>query len=298
MRLTEIKDISPMNVERDYKFESLGLLSHNNTVAAQLVYIENEKYLPLIRDNSNIASVITTEEISIKIPEHLGLAIARNPRKSFYEVHNHIARKKTYFYRKLFKTTISEFATIHPTAFIAKMNVQIGDGCEIGPNSSILKGSIIKNDVIIRAGVVIGSEGFQFNRFENEMMPVYHAGGVLINDRVELQSNCCVSKSLFGGFTEIGKDTKFDNLVHIAHGVKIGDRCMFAACAMIAGSVIIGNDVWVGPSASISSRITIGDNASISLGSVVTKNVPAGKRVSGNFAIDHKKFIAFIKSIR
>jgi UDP-3-O-[3-hydroxymyristoyl] glucosamine N-acyltransferase len=67
---------------------------------------------------------------------------------------------------------------------------------------------------------------------------------------------------------------------------------------MIAGSVDIGEDVWIGPSAVISSGIRIGDRAAITLGSVVTRSVEAGKRVSGNFAIDHERFIQFLKSIR
>ncbi len=67
---------------------------------------------------------------------------------------------------------------------------------------------------------------------------------------------------------------------------------------MVAGSAKIGDDVWIGPSASVSSGVEIGDGASITLGSVVTKNVAPGQRVTGNFAIDHDKFIAFLKTIR
>jgi len=67
---------------------------------------------------------------------------------------------------------------------------------------------------------------------------------------------------------------------------------------MIGGSTIIEDDVWVGPNASISDNLFIGDSANISLGAVVTKNVARGMTVSGNFAIEHSKFIDFIKSIR
>jgi UDP-3-O-[3-hydroxymyristoyl] glucosamine N-acyltransferase len=115
---------------------------------------------------------------------------------------------------------------------------------------------------------------------------------------VELQANCCISKSVFGGFTEIGEDSKFDNMVHIAHNVKMGKRCFAAACAMIAGSVTIGDDVWIGPAAAITSEVDIGDKASITVGSVVSRNVAPGQKVTGNFAIDHDRFIEFIKSIR
>ena len=125
-----------------------------------------------------------------------------------------------------------------------------------------------------------------------------HAGGVRLGDRVELQANTCVDRAIFGGFTEIGEDTKCDNLVHIAHNVKIGRRCLLAAQAMIAGSVTIGDDVWIGPSAAVLSEITIGDGAYVTIGSVVTRNVAPGQHVTGNFAIDHDKFIVFLKTIR
>ena len=113
-----------------------------------------------------------------------------------------------------------------------------------------------------------------------------------------MQANSAISRSIFGGFTQLGEETKLDNLVHVAHNVTIGRRCFLAACAMIAGSVIVGDDVWIGPGASISSGITIGDGANVTIGAVVTRNVPAGAHVSGNFAIDHDKFIAFLRSIR
>jgi len=67
---------------------------------------------------------------------------------------------------------------------------------------------------------------------------------------------------------------------------------------MIAGSAVLGDDVWVGPSASISSEINVGNGAAISLGAVVTRDVEAGARVSGNFAIDHERFLTFMRSIR
>ena len=294
MKLSEVNK-GYIEVVIDGKIESLGFVAYNNP--KQLVYIEDIKYLPLLLRNSNISSVITTEELVSSIPEGLGIGISKNPRESFYKIHNYLA-KNTDFYWKTFKTEIASSAKIHSTAYVVERNVRIGKRCYIEPNVSILEGSTVNDDVIIRAGSVIGTEGFEFNRKGREIMPVIHAGGVLLHNRVEIQANCCVSKAVFGGFTEIGEDTKLDNLVHIAHNVIIGKRCLLAACAMVAGSAKIGDDVWIGPSASISSEVVIGDGASITFGSVVTKNVDPGKRVTGNFAIDHDKFIAFLKTIR
>ena len=295
MKLSEIKDKGTIEIIVDSEFASLGVVTRNNP--KQLVYIEDSKYLPAMLKKTNISCVITTEELVPTIPEGLGIGISKNPRKAFHKIHNDLA-KNTNFYWKPFRTEIASSAKIHPTAYVAERNVRMGERCAIEPNVSILENSILEDDVIIRAGSVIGTEGFEFKRVEKEIQPVIHAGGVLLHSRVEIQANCCVSKTIFGGYTEIGEDTKLDNLVHVAHGVIIGKRCLLAACAMVAGSVRMGDDVWIGPSASISSGVEIGDGASITLGSVVTKNVAPGQRVTGNFAIDHDKFIAFVKTIR
>ena len=295
MKLSEVQDKGNIELIRDGKFESLGLVTYNNP--KQLTFIEDPKYIAMLLKKPNVSCVVTTEELIKSIPKELGIGISKNPKKSFYEIHNYLA-KDTDFYWKPFKTEIAYNAKIHPTAYIAKENVRIGERCYIGPNVSILEGSILEDDIIVRAGSVIGSEGFQFIRFGKEIMPIIHAGGVLLHNRVEIQSNCCVDKALFGGFTEIGEDTKVENLTHIGHHVIIGKRCLLTANAMVAGSTRIGNDVWIGPSASISSELVIGDGASVTIGSVVTKNVAPGQRVTGNFAIDHDKFIAFLKTIR
>jgi len=295
MRLEEIADLVDVVIERDAEFKSLGFVTHVRP--QMLVFLEHEKYLLNLLRNPQICGVITTRELAGHLPAQSGIAIADNPRKAFYELHNYLA-EKTDFYWTDFPSEISDEAVIHPKAYIADRNVRIGRGSIIEAGVTVLERSLIGEDVVLRAGCVIGSEGFQFERIDSRVLSVAHAGGVKLGNRVEIQANSAISRSAFGGFTELGDDTKLDNLVHVAHNVKIGERCFLAACAMIAGSVTIGDDVWIGPGACISSEITIGDKANITLGSVVTRDVPPGQRVTGNFAIDHAKFIAFIKSIR
>jgi len=295
MKLSEIKCIPESYIERNGEFCAIGLISHNFPM--QMVFVEDIKYLNDLLSKENISCAVVSGEISQQIPSEYGIIVSDNPRKTFCEVHNYLA-KNSDFYGKLPDNEISGSACIHPTAYIAEKGVIIGKRCYIGPNVSIFERTIIEDDVIIRSGSVIGTEGFEFKRINNQIIPLTHAGGVLIHNNVEIQANSCIAKSVFGGFTEIGEYTKIDNLIHVAHNVKIGKRCLIAACTMIGGSTNIGNDVWIGPSSSISSEITIGDRASITIGSVVTKDVGKGKRVTGNFAIDHDKFINFIKSIR
>jgi len=292
MKLSALKKL--VHVERDGKFQSLGFIEDGKP--NQLVFIEDAKYLHQIDEKLNITCVVTTPELALQIPPSMGIIVSDIPRKTFYEVHNYLATSD--FYWKPFDYRIASSSNIDSRAYVAMRSVQIGERCEIGPNVSILPDTIIGDDVIIRAGSVIGTEGFKFERLRTEMIRVTHAGGVRIGNRVEIQANCCISKALFGGFTQIGDDSKLDNLVHVAHGVIIGKRCFIAACAMIAGNAVIGDDVTIGPSVAISAYgIVVGDGASVTIGSVVTKDVSPGQRVTGNFAIDHDKYIAFLKGI-
>lgn len=293
LRELEHKDL--IEVVRDREFESLGFITV--PTPTQLAYIEDAKYLAELASKPNIACVITTRKLSPSVPSTMGLAVSKMPKRAFYEIHNYLA-ENTDFYWKPFKNKIASSAHIDSTACIAPGNVWIGERCKIEPHVSIMPNSILGDDVIIGAGAVIGNDGFEFKRIGNEILHAIHAGGVLIGNRVEIKENSCISKSLFGGFTEIGEDTKLDNLVHISHNVVIGERCLIIALAMVGGSVTIGNDVWIGPSTSISPRVVIGDGASITIGSVVTQDVAPGQRVTGNFAIDHEKFLTFLRGIR
>jgi UDP-3-O-[3-hydroxymyristoyl] glucosamine N-acyltransferase len=127
---------------------------------------------------------------------------------------------------------------------------------------------------------------------------VAHVGGVRLENQVELQAGSLVDKSIFGGFTIVGEETKTDNKVHIAHNCRLGKRNRLAAGAMLAGSVVSGDDVWFGPMCAIADGIKVGARASITIGAVVTRDVPEDARVSGNFAIDHQRFLTHIKTIR
>ncbi|MFQ6084237.1 MAG: UDP-3-O-(3-hydroxymyristoyl)glucosamine N-acyltransferase [Methanosarcinales archaeon] len=283
-----------MEIIKDGDFDSLGFVTHKRM--NQLVFLENENFLSKLISNQNISCVITVKDLVDKLPNHVGVVVAKNPREAFYKFHNYLAMN-TDFYWKDFSTEILTDAQIHPTAYVAEKNVRIGSGVVVEPGALILERSIIEDDVIIRSGATIGAEGFEFKRLGKEILHVVHAGGTLLREGVEIQCNSNIDRSVFGSYTEVGEYTKIDTLVHIGHDVKIGKRCMIAALTVICGSVTIGSDVWIGPRSAISSEINIGDRASVTIGSVVTKDVGIEQRVTGNFAIPHEKFLNYIKKI-
>ena len=177
---------------------------------------------------------------------------------------------------------------------IAPENVTIGPNTVIEAGVVIYGKTAVGADCIIRSGSVLGGSGLEFIRMGNEgILGVEHRGGLTIGDRVEIQYNCNVSRSLFPWHeTRIGNDTKIESLVHIAHGSHIGKRGLIAASACVCGSAEIGDDVWIGPNATVSSEVKVGDAARVTLGSVVMSDVRPGTVVTGNFAVEHELFMA------
>jgi UDP-3-O-[3-hydroxymyristoyl] glucosamine N-acyltransferase len=172
---------------------------------------------------------------------------------------------------------------------IIEQNVTIGNNCIIGSNV-IIKHSIIGDRVVLQDGCKIGQKGFGFIPNKNKNIKFPHIGKVLIDDDVEIASNCTIDRGSVDD-TSLGKNTYLDNQVHIAHNVKIGSNCMIAGQVGFAGSSTIGNNVSIGGQAGISGHLKIGNNVKIAGGSGVIKDVKDNQIVMGYPAIPFKDFI-------
>jgi UDP-3-O-[3-hydroxymyristoyl] glucosamine N-acyltransferase len=287
--------IRPEAIVRDGAFRSLGFVIHSRP--EMLVPLYDARYLDAYAKAEHIACAITTRELAPKVAADQGLVIDDDPATLLYKVHIHLA-ENTKFYGDDFPAEIAPSARIDASAHVAAASVRIGPGTVIEPNATIFTRSIIGANVVIRAGCVIGAQGFGIRDIDGKRINITHAGGVKIEDNVEILSNCSIAKGTFGSFTTIGRDTKINACTYVAHNVVIGERCRIAASAVLAGSARIGNDVWIGPNSTISNGVAVGDRAMVSLGAVVTRDVPADVRVTGNFAVMHDRFMAFLKSIR
>lgn len=279
----------------DGNFDSLGL-AVSSCENKLLSFIENEKYIKGLGDN--ISCLITTNEIGEKLKDKYGIIVSNNPRMDYFRIHNKLASQDNYR-REQFITQIGENCNISKLTSISNNNVKIGNNVIIEDFVVIRENTVIGDNSIIRAGVVLGGEGYEYKRADGAIMNVTHCGGVIIGNNVEVQYNSCIDKALYTwDNTIIGDHTKIDNFVHIEHGVKIGERCLIASRSIFGGRTVLGNDSWVGLGAIVSNGLILGTNVSISLGAVVTTNLKDKAKVSGNFAIDHNKYIDFIKSIR
>ncbi len=172
---------------------------------------------------------------------------------------------------------IGSGTVIKAGCFIGKGS-SIGKHCRIAPNVSIMHHCQLGNDIIIHAGVVIGSDGFGFaptapgEQFEK----IRQVGGVEIGDDVEIGANVTIDRGAIGP-TVIGSGVKIDNLVQIAHNVRIGDNSIIVAQVGIAGSSIIGRGVMLGGQVAVAGHIKIGDLAQLAAKSGASKTLEGGK---------------------
>lgn len=158
----------------------------------------------------------------------------------------------------------------------------IGDGSDIGHNTVLHAGTVVGRRVVIGCNCTIGGTGFGYQpnvAGDQELMP--HVGNVEIGDDVEIGSNTCIDRASMGS-TVIGRNVKIDNLVHIAHNVRIGANSLVIAHAMVAGSCEVGANAWIAPNAAIRNKVSVGEGAVVGLGAVVVKDVAPRTTVAGN----------------
>lgn len=212
--------------------------------------------------------------------------IVENPRRTFQTILN-------IFFTEKKKVGISNSAIIDKSVelgenifigqnVVIEQNCKIGNNTVIGHNSVILDKTAIGDNVVIGSNNTIGGVGFGYEKNKQgafELIP--HIGGVIIKDNVEIGNNTCIDRAVLGN-TILNKNVKVDNLVHIAHGVVIGENSVIIANAMIGGSTIIGSNVWVAPSASLINKISIADNSLVGMSANVIKNVNEYDVVAGN----------------
>jgi len=212
--------------------------------------------------------------------------------------------------------SISSSALVAPTAFIGKessvgertiigasvrigKNVKIGKDCKIHPYVTIYNETQIGDRVTIKENTVIGGRGFGYVKIKDKHVPVPQIGNVVIGDDVDIGSSVCIDRGTIGA-TVIGNNVKIDNLVQIAHNVKIGDNTIIVSQTGISGSVRIGKNVILAGQAGIADHIIIEDNAIIGAKAGVLGRVKAGEFVLGvpaRPAMKFKKSIIFIERL-
>jgi UDP-3-O-[3-hydroxymyristoyl] glucosamine N-acyltransferase len=216
--------------------------------------------------NSNAACVIclsNVEEISGKT-----LIKTPHPRIGFLRIVNNYFRKPP------------EESVIHQSATVAD-EADIGNQCWIGPGVYIGDRVSIGDRCKVQAGTSIGGEGFAFAPDkQGELLGQIHQGEVIIEDNVEIGSNCSIDRAIFDE-TVIGKGTKIDNLVHVAHQTVVGENVWIAYNVGLSGSVKIGDRTMIHPNAAVAMRVTVGEDVTIAMNAGVLNDTDSGVTLVG-----------------
>ncbi len=266
-----------------------NLADVQNTVSTTLDWINpsKKKNTQTIAENSLAKTIITGDDVEYtQTIQEQGKCIIRvdNPKKAIALIGNHFFLNQ-------------EERSIHPTAIISP-KAKIGNNVYIGPyviigestigdNSYISPFVRLYDDVVIgsnctiKEGAVIGGTGFGFEiDEEGNHFRFPQLGGVIIGNNVEIGANTCIDRGALTD-TVIGDFTKIDNLCHIAHNNKIGNNCIITSGTQIAGSNIIGDNIWFGPNSTIKEWCGVESDSLVGIGSVVIRKVKSGTRVFG-----------------
>lgn len=177
---------------------------------------------------------------------------------------------------------------IYPQVYIGD-GVEIGDDCIIYAGVKIYSGCKIGHRCILHSGCVVGSDGFGFAPTAHGYEKIPQIGNVVLEDDTEIGANTTIDRATMGS-TRVGRGTKLDNLIQVAHNVTIGTDNVFAAQSGIAGSTHIGDRNMVGGQVGFAGHIKVGDCNEIGAQSGVPHNVGDRNRIIGYPAVDGKTF--------
>lgn len=187
------------------------------------------------------------------------------------------------------KAVVGAGAVIAPLCFVDD-DVEIGPGCVLGPGCVVLRGTRLGARVQLQPGAVVGGDGFGYAPDGDRNLKVPQVGGVVLGDDVEIGANSCVDRGALSD-TRVGRGTKVDNLVQIAHGAMVGDDVVLVAQVGIAGGAHLGDRVVMGGQAGCTPFVRVGEGARIGARGGVTRDVPSGAAWSGVPAYPHADWL-------
>ena len=184
-------------------------------------------------------------------------------------------------------TTIGDDVIIGSHCVIGA-GVTVGNGSRLWPSVTVYTGATLGARVFVHSGARIGCDGFGYVFRDGEHQKIPHVGRCIIGDDVEIGANTTIDRGSIDD-TVVGKGTKIDNLVHIAHNVRIGEKCLLMAQVGVAGSVTIGDGAILAGQAGISGHLSIGAGAKLAAQAGVFGDIPAGETWSGYPARPHRE---------
>lgn len=308
----QLADVLKGQIEGDAQAKVSKLAKIEEGVPGSVSFLANPLYTQYIY-STQASIVIINKDFELTAPVTATLIRVDRAEAAFaqlLEMYNTVKMNKTGISPQAFispKATVGnnvyagEFAVISDGASIGN-NVKIypqcyiGDGVTIGDNTTIFAGvkvysdTVIGKNCIIHSGTVLGSDGFRFATGPDGGQKIPQIGNVVIEDDVEIGANCAIDRATLGS-TILRKGVKFDNLIHIAHNVEVGEHTYIAAHNVIAGSTKVGKHCMFSGQVGIVGHLQIADRTIITAQSGISKSITKpGEVYMGSPAFDANKY--------
>lgn len=299
-------------VEGDANVRLTGFAKIEEATPGTVTFIANPKYAHFIYDTKASAVIVSDD---FKTDEEISPVLIRvkDPYVALADILNEIERSKPRKRGIEQPCYIAEGVDIPDDAYIGAFayigsNVKLGKGVQIFPQTyvgdgvkigvgsvvrsgvRIYEGCVIGERCTLHSGCVIGADGFGFApRPDGTYEKIPQIGNVVLEDDVEIGANTTIDRATFG-CTRVGKGTKLDNLIQVAHNVEIGKGNVFAAQVGVAGSTKIGDYNQVGGQVGFAGHIHVGSMNEIGAQSGIPSSIGDKKRIIGYPAIDARQF--------
>ncbi len=307
--LDEIARQIGAEVKGDGTREVSGIRGIDDAESDHLTFVANPAYMPKLQTTRAAAAIVSPEVEDAP----LTLLVTAEPYRAFSEVlrifHPPLRPEpgvspEAWVHptaRVGEGVTVSPFAYVganavigarsilHPFAHLGE-NAVVGEDCTLYQHVSIREGCILGNRVILHNGVVVGSDGFGFLPEGDGLQKIPQVGIVQIEDDVDVGAGTCIDRATMGK-TRIGRGTKIDNLVQIAHNVQIGENAILVSQVGISGSTTIGERTVLAGQTGVAGHLTIGSDVKAAAKTGIISSVKDGSIISGAPSIDHRRHL-------
>jgi UDP-3-O-[3-hydroxymyristoyl] glucosamine N-acyltransferase len=213
-----IKQVLGIQTDQEIRCESMGLIIDHEK-QNMLSFLDDQKFVSDLKSSPNISAIFVSRKLSSKVTSaHIKKIICDDPRYHYYTLFNYLNRQN---YKEK-DTQIHPTAKVDSSASVATLNVEIGENVVIQPNAVIFPDVIIGNNSTIRAGAILGSQGFEHKRTTKGILSVFHDGKVVIGKNVTIGANNIIDKGFSERNTKVDDFTKCNSFVFIGHSAQIG----------------------------------------------------------------------------
>ena len=289
-----------------------------------ICFVEGRRHARLVGE-TQASAVLCTAELASQVRPGTAALISRRPQWSFAKVGRHLFPTAAFPSPVTGEVGVSPGAWVDPTAnleagvivepgAIVGANAEIGSGTVVAPHAvigpgvkigrhcycgpaSFIQAAHIGNHVLLHGGVRIGQDGFGFVAGDHGAEKMPQIGRVIIQDHVEIGANTTIDRGALSD-TVIGEGTKIDNLVQIAHNVRIGRHCLIASHSGISGSTVLDDGVLLGGRVGLADHLHIGAGVQLAASSGVMNDIPAGEKWMGTPAMPIRDFFRSISAMR